>query len=191
MMMLETASVSVPFKAVTDLDAHPPLLRRDQKERAVVVFGLAQFPGSEQRVGVRLDLLAAKRGHGRDDELDSGFLFEIGELALKIGDRDRRKDVRLVNNPSGQRGKVGRRERRAGPQGREERDDQRPRPDERRLRPKAGHASAPSDGLELHLGRGLGFGIGGERNQRLDRAEHRLRPEHAREGPQRRVEVLH
>jgi hypothetical protein len=34
-------------------------------------------------------------------------------------------------------------------------------------------------------------GISGERNQRLDRAEHRLRPEHAREGPERRVEVLH
>ena len=53
------------------------------------------------------------------------------------------KDVRLINDPSRQRGKVGRRERRAGPQGREERDEQRLRPDDRRPRPKARHASSP------------------------------------------------
>ena len=114
------------LKAVADLDAHPPLLRRDQKERAVVVFGVAQFPGAKQPIGVRLDLLAVERGHGRHDELDSGFLLEIGELALEIGLRDRREDVRLVDDPSRQRGKVGRRERHAGPQGREQRDDAAP-----------------------------------------------------------------
>jgi hypothetical protein len=102
------------LKAVADLDAHPPLFRRDQKERAVVVFRIAQFPGAKQPIGVRLDLLAIERGHGRHDELDSGFLFEIGELALKIGDRDRRKNIRLVHHPSGQRGEAGRRKRNAG-----------------------------------------------------------------------------
>ena len=131
------------LEAVADLDAHPPLLRRDQKESAVVLFRLAKFPGAEQPIGVRLDLLAVERGHGRHDELDAGLLLEIGELALEIGLRDRREDVRLVNDPSGQRGKVGRRKRRAGPQGREQRDEQRLRPDERRPRPKARHASAP------------------------------------------------
>ena len=120
------------LKAIADLDAHPPLLRRDQKERAVVVFRLAKLPGAKQPIGVRLDLLAVERGHRRHDELDSGFLFEIGELALEIGLRDRREDVRLVNNPAGQRRKVGRSERHADPQGREQRDEQRLRPNERR-----------------------------------------------------------
>ena len=100
-------------------------------------FASPSFQARNSAIGVGLDLLAVERGHGRNDELDAGLLFEIGELALEIGLRDRREDVRLVNNPSGQRGKVGRRERRAGPQGREQRDDQRLRPDERRLRPKA------------------------------------------------------
>ena len=101
------------LEAVADLDAHPPLLRRDQKESAVVLFRFAQFPGAEQPVGVGLDLLAVERGHGRDDELNAGLLLEIGELALEIGVRDRREDVRLVDDPSGQRGEVGRRKRRA------------------------------------------------------------------------------
>src|SRR5580704_105097 len=56
---------------------------------------------------------------------------------------------------------------------------------------RRGMRALPWAGLELHFGRRLGLGIGGERNQRLDRAEHRLRPEHARESPQRGVEVLH
>src|ERR1700728_3252860 len=56
---------------------------------------------------------------------------------------------------------------------------------------RRGMQALPWAGLELHLGRRLRIGIGGERNQRLDRAEHRLRPEHAWEGPERRVEVLH
>src|SRR5208282_1066047 len=56
---------------------------------------------------------------------------------------------------------------------------------------RRGIRTLPVRGLELHLRRGLGFGVGGERNQRLDRAEHRLRPKHAREGPERGVEVLH
>ena len=102
-----------PFEAVADLDAHPPLLRRDQKESAVVLLRLAQFPGPEEPVCVGLDLLAAERRHGRHDELNAGLLLEIGQLAFEVGDRDRRKDFRLVDNPSGQRREVGRRKRRA------------------------------------------------------------------------------
>src|ERR1700677_5380525 len=56
---------------------------------------------------------------------------------------------------------------------------------------RRGMQALPWAELELHLWRRLGFGIGGKRNQRLDRAEHRLRPEHAWGGPQRGVEVLH
>ena len=118
------------LKAIADLYAHPSLFRRDQKQRAVVVLGVAQFPGAKKPIGVRLDLLAVERGHGRYDKLNAGLLLEIGELAFKIGLRDRRKDVRLVNNPSGQRGEAGRRKGYAGPQGSEQRDEQRLRPDE-------------------------------------------------------------
>src|SRR5580658_7368535 len=46
-------------------------------------------------------------------------------------------------------------------------------------------------GLELHLRGRLGVGVGGERNQRLNRAEYCLRPKHTRKGSQRGVEVLH
>ena len=76
------------LEAVADLDAHPALLRRDQKKHAVVLLGFAELPGAEERVGVGLDLLAVQRGHGRDDQLDARLLLEAGELALEIGGRD-------------------------------------------------------------------------------------------------------
>ena len=59
------------LEAVADLDAHPPLVRGDQEEDAVVLLRFAQLPGAEERVGVGLDLLPAERRHGRHDELDA------------------------------------------------------------------------------------------------------------------------
>ena len=103
------------LEAVADLDAHPSLVRRDQEENAVVLFRLAQFPGAEELIGVGLDLLAAERGHGRHDQLNPGLLLEIGELALEVGGGDGRKDLRLVDHPSGERGEACRRKRRADP----------------------------------------------------------------------------
>ena len=104
------------LETVADLDAHPTLLRRDQEENAVVLGRFAQFPGAEELVGVGLDLLAAERGHGRDDELNAGLLLKIGELALEVGARDGREDLAPASTTrpvSG--GKLGRRKRRAGP----------------------------------------------------------------------------
>ncbi len=75
------------LEAVADLDAHPPFLRRDQEQGAVVLLSLAELPETEQLVGVRLDLLAIERRDGRDHELDAGLLLEVGELALEVGDR--------------------------------------------------------------------------------------------------------
>ena len=49
------------FQPVADLDAHPPLVRRDQQQHAVVLGLLAELPGAEQLVGVGLDLLALER----------------------------------------------------------------------------------------------------------------------------------
>ena len=66
-------------------------------------FGFAELPGAEQLVGVGLDLLAAERGHGRHDELNAGLLLEVGELALEVGGGDRREDVRLIDDPPGER----------------------------------------------------------------------------------------
>ena len=82
MMTLPSASVSVPFEAIADLDADPMLVRRNQQQHAVVLGLLAKLPFAEQRVGVRLDLLAFERADGGDDELDAGFRFEIGKLRL-------------------------------------------------------------------------------------------------------------
>ena len=67
------------FEAIADLDAHPPLVGRDQQQHAVVLGLLAELPGAEQLVGIGLDLLAVERGHGGDHELDAG-----------LGSRDRR-----------------------------------------------------------------------------------------------------
>jgi hypothetical protein len=45
---------------VADLNAHTALVRRDEKKDAVVPMGLAELPGAEEGVGVRLDLLAVE-----------------------------------------------------------------------------------------------------------------------------------
>ena len=83
------------FEAVADLDPHPPLVRRDQQQHAVVLRLLAELPGAEQLVGVGLDLLALQRADGGDDELDAGLGLEIRELRLRARPaRRRRNDVR-------------------------------------------------------------------------------------------------
>ena len=60
------------------------LLRRDEQQDAVILGFFAKLPSPEKFVGVRLDFLAVERVDCRDDELDAGLLFEIGELLLDL-----------------------------------------------------------------------------------------------------------
>ena len=69
------------LESIADLDAHSPLVRRDQQQHAIVLGLLAELPAAEQLVGIGLDLLTFERGDGGNDKLDAGLGFEIGELA--------------------------------------------------------------------------------------------------------------
>ena len=48
MMTLRQRVGQRAFKPIADLDAHPPLVRRDQQQHAVVLRLLAELPGAEQ-----------------------------------------------------------------------------------------------------------------------------------------------
>ena len=109
MMILEIASVSVPLEPVADLDPHPVLLGRYQKQHAIVLLGFAELPLPEEIVGVGLDLLAAEGRDGRNYELNARLLFQRGELAVESGAGRRREDARLIDDAAGERGEVGRR----------------------------------------------------------------------------------
>ena len=88
------------------------LVGRDEEEDAVVLLGLAELPGAEQRVGVGLDRLPVERRNGRDDQLNPRLALEIGELAFEIGALDRGKHMRSVNHAAGQSRRTGRTRRR-------------------------------------------------------------------------------
>ena len=91
------------LEAVADLDAHLSLLWRDEEKDAVVLLGFAELPRAEELVGVRLDLLAAERSDGCDHQLDAGLLLEGRRALFEVGGRDRRENVRGVDDPAGQR----------------------------------------------------------------------------------------
>ena len=93
------------FETVADLDANPPLLRRDQQQHAVVLCLLAKLPGAEQFVGVGFDLLAFERIDRGNDELDPGFRFKIREFRLEDAPRVCRNDIRLIDDAAGERRK--------------------------------------------------------------------------------------
>ena len=79
---------------------------------------------------------AVERRDGCDDQLDPGFLLEVGELALEIGDRHWREDMRFVDDTAGEGGKVRRGPCRADPHRGDKGSDQ-------RARPQAKHPGAP------------------------------------------------
>ena len=91
------------LEAIADLDAHAPLVRRDQQQHAVVLRFLAELPGPKQLVGVGFDLLTFERGDGGDDELNAGFVLEIRELRLDRASGIERDDVGLIDDAPGQR----------------------------------------------------------------------------------------
>jgi hypothetical protein len=82
------------------------LVRRDQKQDAVVLLRLAELPLAEQRVGVRLDLLAAERGDAGDDELDARLRFQRRQLGLERGPLIGRQDIGGVDDAPAQRRKA-------------------------------------------------------------------------------------
>ena len=100
------------------------LVRRDKEQNAVVLVLFAEFPVAKQGVGVRFDLVAVERSNRRDNELDAGFLFEIGELRLQRRFRRRRNDIGRIDDAPGQRREIiGERQARRAEQGGEEKQE--------------------------------------------------------------------
>ncbi|MNT14473.1 hypothetical protein D3C72_1494820 [compost metagenome] len=69
------------LQAIADLDAHLAFVRRDDQQRAAVVFLLSDAPVTTQLIAEVLDLLILKRGQGDDHQLIAGLLFQRGQLA--------------------------------------------------------------------------------------------------------------
>ena len=94
------------FEPVADFDADAMFVGRDEQQDAVVLGLLAELPGPEELVGIGLDLFALQRRDRCDDELDAGFLLEIGELGLDRGGRRGRDDMRLSTIASAERREI-------------------------------------------------------------------------------------
>jgi hypothetical protein len=77
-----------------------------EQQHAVVLFRLAELPLPEERVGVGLDILPVERGDGGDDELDSRFRLEIGELLLDRRACSGGDDGGLIDDASVRAGKA-------------------------------------------------------------------------------------
>ena len=95
------------FQPIADLDAHLAVVRRHQKQHAVVFLGLAELPEAEQPVGVRLDLLAVEAGDGGDDDLVGAFCLEVGEFLGERGFGACIDDAGIVDDAAGQRREIG------------------------------------------------------------------------------------
>ena len=100
------------FEAIADFDAYLVLVRRDQKQHAVVLLRLAELPGPEQLIGVGFDIAALQRRHRRHHELDAGFFLEILQFVGKVAADVGVEDSGLVDHTAGQRRKVERGSRR-------------------------------------------------------------------------------
>jgi len=80
---------------------------RHEQQYAVVLARLAERPGPEEPVGVRLDGLAVETFDGRDDDLVGGSALESRQLLGQRGFRCRIDDAGPVDDPAGQRRKLG------------------------------------------------------------------------------------
>ena len=56
MIWLDRASVMIAFEPIADLDPHPPLVGRDEQDRAIVRAFLADAPVAAESIAVILDL---------------------------------------------------------------------------------------------------------------------------------------
>ena len=65
-----------PFKAIADLNAHLSIVLGDQKQHAIVVARLPEFPCPEQSVRIGFDRLSAEVRHGRHHQLSRGRFLE-------------------------------------------------------------------------------------------------------------------
>src|SRR5262249_32138388 len=77
---------------------------RDEEQHAVVFLRLAELPKSKQPVGISLDVAALQRLHGRDDELNAGFVLKLLKLGFDFGSALRGDDIGLIDHAAGQRG---------------------------------------------------------------------------------------
>ena len=83
MMRLAMASGSAPSKPVAHLDAHAPVVLRDEQDRAVVDALAAELPRVRDADAVLLDFLGLRRRHD-----------EHGDLAALLGLESRRASPR-------------------------------------------------------------------------------------------------
>src|SRR3546814_16322575 len=75
------------FEAVADRDTHPPLVRRDQENDAVVLFLVADLPLAAEAVAIVGDVAPLEVADRRDDELVSGLLLEFEQLRVRSDER--------------------------------------------------------------------------------------------------------
>jgi hypothetical protein len=94
------------FEAGADFDADFVLGRRDQQQQAVVALLVADAPGAEQLVGIIVDIVAAERGHGGDDDLPLRLRLKPGQLGGDRGDIGGLQQVRIIDHAPGQLGQI-------------------------------------------------------------------------------------
>ena len=73
-----------PFEAIADFHSHLALVRRDEKDDAIVAFGIAKLPEPPQLVSVIGDIVALQIGHGRHHELPLVRFLEGVELLRQL-----------------------------------------------------------------------------------------------------------
>src|SRR3546814_5994238 len=67
-----------------DRDIHPPLVRRDQEDDAVILPLAADPPGTAELVAIIADVMAFEAADGRDDELVPGLFLEINRKRQRL-----------------------------------------------------------------------------------------------------------
>ena len=93
--------VGYGLEPVADLDLHLPVALGNEQEEAVVGALLTDLPGAEEAVGIILDRIALKIGHGRDHDLATRLRCKPGQL---LGQRrlvPRREQVGIVHHLAG------------------------------------------------------------------------------------------
>src|SRR5262249_33501576 len=72
------------FQSITDLDTNTPILFRDHKQHAIILFRVAYLIGTEGSVREAFDIFTAQVSNRQNKDLIVGLMLVISEQVIQV-----------------------------------------------------------------------------------------------------------